>query len=390
MSGSILVVYYYRTDAKLNSTYRELLYCFKNHFPYEVFHLNLAYRIPGYLLREKFSAILIHHTVLAEIRWSPKRYGGIASKISTLCSRSDHLAAFAQDEYFRLDLIDQLLQDLNVEKFFTVTPRSVWKDLYPGLSQEKMEEVLTGYIDEQTVNDVNSIREKPVIDIGYRATYPGGVLGGFGKLKSEIGHVFLNHSKQYGLKTDIAIVGKENLGKLFYGLDWFRFLKRCKYTLGVESGYSYFNGSNDIDVRTISPRHFEGCIAKTCQVLIEGEYSGILKPYKHYIPVKRDFSNIDEVLTLISKDEVRMEIVERAYHDIVESQKYHYDVFIEKVLKKTLSETERGRLKKRTRLSYFDYLRGLYQFKRSTLEMKIYRSLNAWVPVKQIYSRISL
>ena len=46
----------------------------------------------------------------------------------------------------------------------------------------------------------------------------------------------------------------------------------------------------------ISPRHLEACATRTCQVLVEGEYSGVLRPGEHYIPVRKDLSNLDDVL----------------------------------------------------------------------------------------------
>ena len=37
-------------------------------------------------------------------------------------------------------------------------------------------------------------------------------------------------------------------------------------------------------------------MTKTAQILVEGRYSGVLEPERHYLPVRRDFSNLDEVL----------------------------------------------------------------------------------------------
>ncbi|MBT8506740.1 hypothetical protein B1F79_04690 [Coxiella-like endosymbiont of Rhipicephalus sanguineus] len=50
-----------------------------------------------------------------------------------------------------------------------------------------------------------------------------------------------------------------------------------------------------IDYNQISPRHFEAVATKTLQILYEGEYSNILKPWVHYVPLKKDYSNFDEV-----------------------------------------------------------------------------------------------
>ena len=58
---------------------------------------------------------------------------------------------------------------------------------------------------------------------------------------------------------------------------------------------------DNVYYRTISPRHFEAAAFRICQVLFEGRYSGVLEPMVHYIPLKKDFSNIDEVIRRISR-----------------------------------------------------------------------------------------
>jgi len=80
-------------------------------------------------------------------------------------------------------------------------------------------------------------------------------------------------------------------------------------------GYAFF---------ALSPRHFEAVITKTCQVLIEGEYEGVFKQERHYIPMKRDFSNVDEVLDRVGDRRLTQEIAETAYEEIYLSGKYGY------------------------------------------------------------------
>ena len=149
---------------------------------------------------------------------------------------------------------------------------------------------------------------------------------------------------------------------MLLGDDWFRFLASCKYTLGCEGGASMLDWDGSIRERTdryqaehpdagfdeveaacfpgqdgtldyfaIGPRHIEACATRTCQVLVEGDYQGILRPWEHYIPVKRDFSNLDEVLELIRRDELREEITENAYRDVIASERYTYRSFVREV-----------------------------------------------------------
>ena len=80
--------------------------------------------------------------------------------------------------------------------------------------------------------------------------------------------------------------------------------------------------------------------------LVEGEYNGILVPGKHYIELKRDFSNIEEVLDIVKKDELREEIVQNAWNDIVASGKYTYRVLVDDVINNSLGvNTKRSPLR---------------------------------------------
>jgi len=90
--------------------------------------------------------------------------------------------------------------------------------------------------------------------------------------------------------------------------------------------------------RTISPRHFEAAAFRVCQVLFEGDYTGILKPMVHYIALKKDFSNFDECLQLFKDKAFRERLTENAYQDLIASGKYSYREFIRGFDRELLNE----------------------------------------------------
>ena len=147
-----------------------------------------------------------------------------------------------------------------------------------------------------------------------------------------------------------------------YGDDWYHFLKSCRTVLGCEGGASildekgrirnkvekylmkkpdssfaevkrkcFNNEDKTLKLESLSPRHFEACMTKTCQILVEGKYGGIFKPNIHYIPIKRDWSNIPRVIRKIKDVTYCQKIAENAYNDIVLSKKYTYKMFVERV-----------------------------------------------------------
>jgi hypothetical protein len=152
-----------------------------------------------------------------------------------------------------------------------------------------------------------------------------------------------------------------------YGEDWYRFLSRCRAVLGVEAGVSIFDiedkvrhacegfsgtqpeasfsdienrilkeWENNIFYRTISPRHFEAAAFRTCQILFEGKYSGILEPMVHYIPLRKDFSNIDFVMDTFLNNTERQRIQDNAYRDLIASGRFSYRRFVEAFESKAL------------------------------------------------------
>jgi hypothetical protein len=82
----------------------------------------------------------------------------------------------------------------------------------------------------------------------------------------------------------------------------------------------------------ISPRHLEAVITKTAQVLVEGRYSGVLEPDRHYIPVRRDFSNLDEALERLHDLEAVEAMTERAYQDVYLSGRNDLAVLADQLL----------------------------------------------------------
>ena len=78
--------------------------------------------------------------------------------------------------------------------------------------------------------------------------------------------------------------------------------------------------------KAISSRHFEALGTETVQVLVEGDYNGILEPDVHYLAVRKDLSNLDEVLRRFTDPEVRRAIAERGRELALEAHTYGHRV----------------------------------------------------------------
>jgi hypothetical protein len=222
---------------------------------------------------------------------------------------------------------------------------------------------LPGYVSteiEQMTRKYYKPESQRTIDVGYRGRRLPYYLGSGSQEKHYIGVKFRKRAPELGLTVDI----ETEEDKRIYGENWPRFIANCKAVLGVEAGVSVFDiddevrplyerlvtghpdisfpnisfeefqqnyistHENKIYYRTISPRHFEAASLKVCQILFEGKYSGILKPMIHYIPLKKDFSNLETVIRLFKDQKVRRKLTENAYNDLIASKKYSYQHFI--------------------------------------------------------------
>ena len=80
---------------------------------------------------------------------------------------------------------------------------------------------------------------------------------------------------------------------------------------------------------------FEAISVGTVLVMFQGNYSNILLPNIHYIELKKNLSNLNDVVSKISDNNFLQNMADRAYKDIILSRKYDYKHFI-KSFDKTL------------------------------------------------------
>lgn len=367
---NVLVVYYYKHEYPVRVATADHLYSFRRYAPHNCFYWNAAFgRVPHYVSTVKFDLIIFHTIFLSE-RWDRDSFKLLTNKVAVLKANEAVKVALPQDEFINTDILSDFINEFKISHVFSVAPESEWKKIYAGVDHTKVRftNVLTGYLDDSTVKKIETLASAAklrTIDIGYRAWHAAAWLGRHGKLKVEIADVFNEHAPAKGLVTDISTDSKDT----FLGDAWYEFLLRCKYMIGVEGGASVLDRDGTIRANTdayvqanpqasfeeiearcfpgldgelklfaISPRHLECCATRTCQVLIEGEYNGVLQPGRHYIELKRDFSNLDSVLDGIKEDQRRAEITERVYQDVVASGRYNYGSFVETVINQSVAE----------------------------------------------------
>ena len=92
----------------------------------------------------------------------------------------------------------------------------------------------------------------------------------------------------------------------------------------------FFAGREDqIDIAQISPRVFEAIALRTLVIAYPGRYSGVLEPWRHYVPLDKDHGNMAQVAAVLRDPERVAEIITNAYAEIALNPAYGYAAMIE-------------------------------------------------------------
>ncbi len=268
---------------------------------------------------------------------------------------------FIQDEYEGTEIARSWLDRLKFDLVYTCVPKVFVESIYPAYRFPVTEflPTLTGYVPEDSILEsyARPLAERKVL-IAYRGRKLPAVYGELGYEKYRIGVEMKSIAKQRNIAVDIEV----DDSKRVYGYSWYELLGSARATLGTESGANVFDFDGSLGQRIkrlehefpditfeeisarvlapyegvvkmnqISPKIFEAIRLRTALVLFEGHYSGVVRPDEHYIPLKKNFSNINEVLLKLQDDSYLLQLTERAYQDIVVSGRFSYRSFVDGV-----------------------------------------------------------
>ncbi len=357
----ILLLCDYRED--IAATVREHIDALTDNSRHRVRKVSILGELPSRLDLNHFDVVVVHYSLVL----CHSAYLSAAARASL--SRFQGLKAiFIQDEYRFVDSTIAAMQATGIDVLFTCVPEEEIEKAYPSdrLPGVVKVNVLTGYVTKALLSKpVLSYSERP-IDVGYRARKVPDWLGELGQEKYRIGQKFHEDSVADGLMIDISFREEDRL----YGDDWIKFVANCKAMLGVESGASVFDFTGEIQrnvedhkrrepgvafeqlkelyfagvegkirLNQISPRCFEAAALRTLLVMYEGEYSGRMTPWEHYVPLKKDHSNHAEVVAVLKDAARAQQIIEAAYREVACNPSNMFQALVDQfdeVLEKTL------------------------------------------------------
>ncbi|QFU15929.1 glycosyltransferase family 1 protein [Microvirga thermotolerans] len=267
-----------------------------------------------------------------------------------------------QDDCDRTSIMHTQIRELGFHVLLTAVPSDTLAYGYPPDKIPGVEifPVLTGYVANDFADlsrPVVPLEQRPFV-LGYRGRDIGGRYGTLGYYKYIIGTRMRNECEARGVIHNISVAE----GDRIYGDAWFQFLGECRAVLGTESGTNVwdFDGSLEqkfqsmtdqlgrkptyeefypfvaehegkSNIGEISPRHFEAAVMRTPMVMFRGRYSDLLDPGVHYIPLEKDFSNLDDVFATLHNFKKLEQVSENAYERLVASGDFTYRKFAESI-----------------------------------------------------------
>lgn len=339
------------------TTVTEYLDSLSKYSKHVVHEISMLHHFPENVDLDRFDVVITHYSL--SIGPLVEHYLGRAliEKLKHFCGLK---VAFLQDEYREIQTYWKHINELGVDVLFSCVPDEEINKVYPAdkVPRLRVVNVLTGYVPERLREEAVLPVAQRQIDIGYRTRRTPFWLGRLGYEKWFIAEEFQRRAEGLGLNLDLSTREGERL----YGDAWTRFVASCRSVIGVESGASIIDFDGQLERRVdnyvaqhpdatfedvfalflapyedslrlhqISPRCFEAAALRTPMVLFEGKYSGVLEPERHYIPLRKDFSNFDVVVEKLRDHAGLQAMADRVYSEVAMNPRWSYQEFIKKI-----------------------------------------------------------
>ena len=314
--------------------------------------------LPGGIQLDEFDGIIVHPT----LSYSPQNLRNIDTELTRKLADYDGLKVLMkQDEQVSPTAFVEIIAEKKFDVLLTCVPKTEQEKVYPQARIGACDKVqlLTGYVSPMMRE---GRRRKHLLDLTYRGSIQPLAFGRLGYEKRGIGYDVAEALADPDMKIDISSRWEDRV----YGDLWFELLASSKAVLGTESGSNlfdfdksvaafcaayekrthdvsplskeYYDRAHDeflhlhegnVNYAQISPRHFEAASTFTLQMLYEGEYSGIFKPHRHFVPLRKDLANLTEALEILRDERVRAQIVECAFEEVICSPQNSYESFVQ-------------------------------------------------------------
>lgn len=337
------------------------IFAWKAHFPGRVVFFNIAFPFKARWLTALDPDMVVFDATALAARYTPTGWDALGEVAAALPAHARRVAA-PLDEFLSLGRLRAFLGEARIDLLLTALEPALWEAFYPAAGRGyAIRRFLTAYVDDDLVRTARRVSPdlaaRPIA-VSYRAWSAPAWLGEMGLLKREVGLRAADWARRRGHVADVAVDGERRL----VGDDWIRLLGASRAVAGVEGGSSLLDPAGvlaldetspltqdwkpppstvrldgSLEVRALSPRHLEAAATRTFQVLVEGDYSGVLEAGVHYQPVRRDLSDMDQALDLSRDPAYAQAMVDRAYEHVVSSGRFTWRAVVGDVVRQVLA-----------------------------------------------------
>lgn len=312
---------------------------FRNYFPKNI---------------SKYSGIIFHNTATYNVEFLKEISKFFTPKLEDF---PGFKILMKQDEMRRVNQTKEFIDSWKINAITSCLEPSEAEKVYQLSKKSKLHymKTYTGYVTQEMMQFLAPPLSSRINDVVYRGMQTPFEWGRLGYEKFEIAESFKKHAAKFNLKMDISNKNEDRLS----GGKWIDLLSSSRAALAVESGASIFDFDGSIEAycqsekrrqpeitfeqihkeylhqferkikyNQISPRHIEAAYTRTVQIMYEGEYSGILQAGIHYISLKKDYSNIKEVIDLLKSDEICESMTRKAFKDLILNPDLSYQTFV--------------------------------------------------------------
>jgi len=359
---NILVVHNVENLGSARRSTLDHIYCFERYAPEHnyVYHRSML-PVTEELRSTPWDAVIFESTSLGIVTLRPRsRFQHLRESWRFLRDVPAIKLAFPQDDATHSAYLDYFFHYIGVDVVFSVRPENKEK-LYPltGRTADFVSTV-AGFIDDASLSEMAALARpfaERTWEIGQRVTFYPAWGGRFARRKSSAALKMQQSCRDRGLPENVSTDPKN----VFVGDDWYRFLGDCRFVVGAEGGHGIWDpyGAiqdevNDyiarhpeasfdeiedacllgIDGRDtfpgFAPRVLEAAMMGCGQVLLEGAYRGFIQPGKHYIELKEDYSNLDDVFAQMANRGRVQDMVAATRRDLVDNSFFRYSGLVER------------------------------------------------------------
>ena len=307
----------------------------------------------------RFDALIVNYDFLNQLRSRNTRKR--ADDFCVLSKNADVRIALPQDDYSASSLLDEWLDIMDIHFIYTLFPDYATV-LYPRMAERAdFRSASTFYLDEALI-EKGRLYARPFhereIDYGNRVMATNPHTGRWGRTKSMIPLQVADRAREDGFIVDVSTSNKDR----FHGDNWLKFLGNTRFIDIIKGGSSINDMYGDIrgcvnkflqnnpdanfeDVeaacfpgvdgkyyfKAFGPRFLQAAILGTVRLMPPDTYPGELEPYVHYLPLKEDLSNVDEILDIMKDTERCSEISKNAYNRTIETDYFWYNKLVERI-----------------------------------------------------------